>query len=167
MRFTSQLVVILAGLATVHAAAYIDTRALGKANEYEKENCLGPDGSNTPKFHHKPVCGCVRMDAQTVSVYIATSPGQTVSAYTNTKCYPGKSGQEQLGSMGGNCHPLDDEFTAGRIQSLLYHVHVLCTIEDLVKDVAHAVVETVEGIIIGVGATVKGLGEAAEAAVRV
>lgn len=38
MRFISQLVVILAGLATVHAAAYIDTRALGKANEYEKEN---------------------------------------------------------------------------------------------------------------------------------
>lgn len=37
MRFISQLVVVLAGLATVHAAAFLDSRAVGKANEYDRE----------------------------------------------------------------------------------------------------------------------------------
>lgn len=91
------------------------------------------------------------MDARTVSVYIATSPGQTVSAHTNTKCDPGTKGQEQLGTMGGKCHTLDAEFTAGRIQSLLYHVHVICDIEEFMKDVAQAVKSDVEGIIRGIG----------------
>lgn len=69
------------------------------------------------------------MDARIVSVYIATSLGQMVSAYTNAKCDPGKNGQEQLCIIGGKCHPLDEPFIAGRFQSLLFHVPVICTIE--------------------------------------
>jgi hypothetical protein len=78
------------------------------------------------------------MDPTTMSVFVATSPGQTVSAFTNGKCDPGKEAQNYLGGVGGKCHNVDEEFTAGSIQSLQYYVPFICDIEEFMRDTKDA-----------------------------
>ncbi|EPE25347.1 hypothetical protein GLAREA_01259 [Glarea lozoyensis ATCC 20868] len=95
-------------------------RANGKANEYPNPHC---------------------MDPTTASVYIATSPRQHVTAFSNAACNPGENNKELLGSTGGACVELGTHFNQGAIHSLLFNIPVFCVIADLVEGMPEAAVE--------------------------
>jgi hypothetical protein len=65
---------------------------------------------NKASFPYKPACGCVKIDETTYSVYIATSPGQKVYAYSNGACNPYADMLDYLGQLSSECQNLPSEF---------------------------------------------------------
>jgi hypothetical protein len=100
------------------------------------------NGGNKASFPHKPACGCVKMDETTYSVYIATSPGQKVYAYSNGACNPHADMSGYLGQLGGECQNLPSEFpSGGAIQSVQFYTPVVCNILDMFQDLPENIVE--------------------------
>lgn len=65
------------------------------------------------------------------SVYLTTSPEQNMYAFASSNCNPGTSNADYLGSIGGECHAVDTQFTAGPMQSVQFYVPAICDIADI------------------------------------
>jgi hypothetical protein len=72
------------------------------------------------------------MDPTTASVYIATSPGQHVTAFSNAACDPGTNNIDLLGSTEGPCVELGTHFNRGAIHSLFFNIPLFGFIPDLI-----------------------------------
>ena len=96
-------------------------------NKYASKDA---NGGNTPTYPHSVLCGCVTIDTTTASVYLATSPGQSMYAFSSSGCVAGADGDQYLGNIGGECHEVDTQFTGGRMQSVFFWVPHVCDVVD-------------------------------------
>jgi len=113
------------------------------------DDSLNKDGSNHPTWHHSTLCGCVTIDTSTQSVYLATSPGQNMYAFASSNCNPGTNNADYLGNIGGECHAVGTQFTAGPMQSVQFYVLVICDIVDIGVGLADAAKAALKDIVQG------------------
>jgi len=52
-------------------------------------------------------------------------------AFASSNCNPGTNNADSLGNVGGGCHAVDTQFTAGPMQSVQFYVQAICDIVDI------------------------------------
>jgi hypothetical protein len=90
------------------------------------------------------------MDTTTKSVYIATSPGQSVTAFATSNCAAGIQHESLLGNVGGNCHSLDTQFNLAPVRSLYFWIPIICDIGDIIESLPAEAADFVKDIVEGV-----------------
>jgi hypothetical protein len=148
MKYFATVTFLLTSIALAAPASEVNTLALGKANEYTEADWYVHVQNDSIYSNQKVARTKMEATNPLFPVYIATSPGQKVHAYSNGACNPHADKSGYLGQLGGACQNLPSEFpSGGAIQSVQFYTPVVCNIVDMFKDLPENVAEAAKDIL--------------------